>query len=318
MVQVEAAPNPLMQSITSGFLQQIDNAEKKRDFIEYIWRDLPGTLGTQNQDLTDLHFLSYLAEKGNFDAILEVGRGGGTCTCVIIEYKPDHTQFISVCPNKGFFDDTLPELKQRSAKARSLTNCDIIIDELQNQPIAQRLADCKRLLLLFDGDHSAPFANYYVDNVVRPLIGKEIVVGVHDIFKPSIQKHARPNQWDDPKGPFVTSRDIACRWDEVITVDEFLAESQANWIQTGSFYQASPEAEKSPYFKSIMNVTLPPYPQLWPFDGAAGTWLFFTPVAGYRALPQAASTAASNGNGNGNGHSSSGGFLSKLMGKFRK
>jgi len=257
------------------FLQELPDLLQYRPYFEYVWSDLKPTLGTQNQDLIDLYWLASLVRRRRFDCIVEVGRAGGTVTSVIAKFKDPETKFISICPQKTFLEETLPLLRSKYPLPEPGPT-QIIEALLEEIPLLTRIGDAHSILLLFDAEHAQKFARYYLDEIVEPLGGRNVLVGVHDIFCPDIQPHTHPNQWDDPNGPFIRG-ELACRWDEIFPVVEYIDKHNVPAIQTGTFYRRvlQEHSEIDPYFREIATVKVPPYSELWPFDGAAGTWLFF-------------------------------------------
>jgi hypothetical protein len=264
----------LLDFSTSNFERHALELIAEREFFEFVWRDLKPTLGIQNQDLIDLYFLASLVRNGDFDCIVEVGRGGGTVTSIVYRYRRPDAQFISICPQTTFLQETLPALRDRYQLPDNKRS-KIIEGLLQEVPLARSLSRCGSILLLFDGDHTSQFARFYLERVVLPLAGRRMLVGVHDIYSPAIQPLTRPNQWDDPKGPFFAGG-LACRWDEVLAVMDFVQRHRLPYMHTGTWYRENIacRSDSPEYLKDISTVKVPPYSSLWPFDGQAGTWLF--------------------------------------------
>lgn len=270
----------LTAEVTDYFLTNLPKILAYKEYIEFVWSefsyDLYPDVGNRTQDLIDLYFIASMVLSGRFDCVVEVGRSWGLVTSMICGLKSRDMEFYSICPDRDFLRKTLPALKSsRYGKDLILERCHIIESKLEEYPLLRQLRGYRSALLLFDAEHSDRFANYYLHFIVMPLMGQDVLIGIHDIFAPEIQKLARPTPWDDPRGPFFVD-DLACLWSEILPVIAFISANGLPYFQTAMFFrQERKRIENSEYLCDLLNVRIPPYSEQWPFDGFAGSWLFF-------------------------------------------
>lgn len=116
------------------------------------------------------------------DVVIELGRGLGSSTCCFIEVAHqlgglESCRVVSLCPSDGWFNVTLPKLKQVVPldwfEPADIKACDILDFDIKSV-----LEDSRRCLVLWDAP-GFEIAQWVIGNLLPQLIGKPHVVLMH-------------------------------------------------------------------------------------------------------------------------------------------